>query len=66
MIDAYCSFLYLLPEVVIFQVQMLSSWSHLCHIGNLNDPFIVLKDCAMNLWFGVKKIDTLISCFIAT
>jgi hypothetical protein len=64
MIDAYCSLLYLLSEVVILQVQVLGSWSHLWDIVNLNSTFIVLKNCAMNLWFGIDKVDTLISCFL--
>jgi hypothetical protein len=48
MIDAGISFSYLLPEVMVFDVQVFCPWSHFGYLGYLDGPFIILKDPAVD------------------
>jgi len=54
MIDADVSLSYLLPEVMVFDVQVFCPWSHFGYLGYLDGPFIVLKDPAVDpVWLCI-------------
>jgi hypothetical protein len=53
MVYSDCSLLYLLSEMMIFDVEMFCSWSHLGDFCYFNCSFIVFKYFAVNLaWFS--------------
>lgn len=62
--DAYLASIDIASEVMVLDVDVLSTRTHFGHFSNLNGTAVVLEDSAMHLWLDSCNFEAMLLVFL--